>query len=221
MRLLMDNTNSGLLADLNSYITPPDAGQANKGQYVQANFRITGVSGVSGRGSVAWLAGCQAGCQAGTTLGALWASWHACAARGFIIPLSSRCLVYVLHTHATTQLGPDYVTFDRPLPFNVSTAWKPEVHTWAPYTRTECGIEKLTIRAPWTPYAGMGREQGWNALNFWWTPHSWVDDVSILNTGVAWVLAVGRRNNATTQLVAACQVAVVQAIGTSRSAVRL
>jgi hypothetical protein len=31
----------------------------------------------------------------------------------------------------------------------------------------------------------MNREQGWNALNFWWTPHSWVDDVSILNAGTS------------------------------------
>lgn len=82
------------------------------------------------------------------------------------------------------QIGPDYVDFDRPLAFNVSTAWNPEVHTWASFTRTECGIEKLTIECPWTAYGGMNTERGWNALNFWWTPHSWVDDVSILNSGV-------------------------------------
>jgi hypothetical protein len=29
----------------------------------------------------------------------------------------------------------------------------------------------------------MNREQGWNALNFWWSPHSWVNDVSIINAG--------------------------------------
>jgi hypothetical protein len=84
-----------------------------------------------------------------------------------------------------SQVGPDYVDFDRPLSFNVSTTWNPEIHTWAPYTRTECGIEKMTIEFPWTAYGGMNTERGWNALNFWWTPHSWIDDVSILNAGTA------------------------------------
>lgn len=83
------------------------------------------------------------------------------------------------------QVGPDYIDFDRPLSFNVSTNWNPEIHTWASYTRTEVGIEKLTIECPWTPYNGMNTERGWNALNFWWTPHSWIDDVTILNAG-AW-----------------------------------
>jgi hypothetical protein len=83
------------------------------------------------------------------------------------------------------QIGPDYIDFDRPLSVNVSTSWNPEIHTWAAYTRTEVGIEKLAIECPWTAYAGMNREQGWNALNFWWTPHSWVDNVSILNAGAA------------------------------------
>jgi hypothetical protein len=27
----------------------------------------------------------------------------------------------------------------------------------------------------------MNTERGWNALHFWWTPHSWVNDVAILN----------------------------------------
>jgi hypothetical protein len=65
----------------------------------------------------------------------------------------------------------------------VSTGWNPQLHTWASYTRTECGIEHLSIRFPWTSYGGMNREQGLNALNFWWTPHSWVDDVEIVNAG--------------------------------------
>lgn len=87
------------------------------------------------------------------------------------------------------QIGPDYVDFDRPLAFNVSTGWNPEIHSWVPFTRTQCGIEKLTIEFPWTPYAGMNKEQGWNALNFWWTPHGWVDDVTILNAGKHFMLS--------------------------------
>jgi len=44
-------------------------------------------------------------------------------------------------------------------------------------------IQSLTIEMPWNPNLGMNKEQGWNALNFWWTPHSWIDDISIVNAG--------------------------------------
>lgn len=40
MRLLMDNTNSQLLADLNGFLTAPDPGQNNKSDIVQFNFRV-------------------------------------------------------------------------------------------------------------------------------------------------------------------------------------
>jgi hypothetical protein len=39
----MDNTNNQLLSDLNSFLTPPDAGQNNKSRIVQFNFRVTQV----------------------------------------------------------------------------------------------------------------------------------------------------------------------------------
>jgi hypothetical protein len=44
------------------------------------------------------------------------------------------------------QIGPNFIGFDRPLAVNVSTAWNPEIHSWSSYTRTDCGVEKLTIR---------------------------------------------------------------------------
>lgn len=43
MRLLMDNLNNALLADLNGLLTPPDAGQNNKADIVQFNFLVTEV----------------------------------------------------------------------------------------------------------------------------------------------------------------------------------
>lgn len=92
--------------------------------------------------------------------------------------------IYCTTVVTQLQIGPDYVGFERPLAVNVSTAWRPEIHTWASHTRTECGIEKLTIQMPWTPYLGMNKEQGWNGVNFWWTPNSWINDVSILNSGM-------------------------------------
>eukprot|EP00879_Flechtneria_rotunda_P023635 GHRR01025009.1.p1 GENE.GHRR01025009.1~~GHRR01025009.1.p1 ORF type:complete len:378 (+),score=81.41 GHRR01025009.1:302-1435(+) len=90
----------------------------------------------------------------------------------------------IMFNFKVTEIGPDYVGFERPLAVNVSTAWKPEIHSWAPFTRTECGVEHLTIQMPWTPYNQVNKELGWNALNFWWTPHSWVNDVDIQNAGM-------------------------------------
>lgn len=81
------------------------------------------------------------------------------------------------------QIGTDYIGFGRHLLFNVSTAWNPQIHTLDVFTRTECGLEHLTIKFPWTPYAGMNKEQGYNAVNFWWTPNSWISDVAIANAG--------------------------------------
>lgn len=43
MRLLLNNGNNQLLADLNSYLTVPDASQNNRGDLVQFNFRVTQV----------------------------------------------------------------------------------------------------------------------------------------------------------------------------------
>ncbi|KAF6262421.1 hypothetical protein COO60DRAFT_1676006 [Scenedesmus sp. NREL 46B-D3] len=121
VRLLLDNVNNGLVADLHSGLIPADTAFNNRNDAIMFNFKVT-------------------------------------------------------------EIGANFIGFDRPLAVNVSTAWRPEVHSWASYTRTECGVEKLTIRMPWSSYAGMNREQGWNALNFWWTPHSWVNDVSIINS---------------------------------------
>ncbi len=81
------------------------------------------------------------------------------------------------------QIGSNYVDFRRPLPWNVSTAWNPNIYSLDSFTRTQCGVEHLTIKFPWTSYPGMNKEQGYNALNFWWTPHSWVNDVAIVNAG--------------------------------------
>lgn len=43
MRLLMDNVNNTLLADLNGQLTQPEAAQNNRADLVQFNFRVTQV----------------------------------------------------------------------------------------------------------------------------------------------------------------------------------
>ena len=56
------------------------------------------------------------------------------------------------------------------------------------FTRQQVGVESLTIEFPLTPYRGMGREAGYNALYFWSTVHCWVKNVAIINADMALAL---------------------------------
>jgi hypothetical protein len=106
------------------------------------------------------------------------AGWQASSGHPPNLPLPLPC-PSILH-----QIGPDYIGFTRPLLFNVSTVWRPTLYGLDGFTRSLCGVEHLTIAFPWTPYNGMNRELGLNALQFWMTPNSWVDDVAVVNAGV-------------------------------------
>jgi hypothetical protein len=65
----MDNINNQLLSDLNGCLIPPDAGQNNKSDMVQFNFRVTQVctkphSTVAGQASVSWAKWCSSSTNA-------------------------------------------------------------------------------------------------------------------------------------------------------------
>ena len=59
----------------------------------------------------------------------------------------------------------DQLTIDRPLRFDVRSAWQPEIHLDQPMV-TEVGIENLTIAFPAQKYQGHFTEQGYNAIAF-------------------------------------------------------
>lgn len=185
LRLVLDNVNNVLLADLHSYLIPPDPAFNNRTDIVSVSLKVTEVRG----------SGVQSCAQLGVPA-ALHSKHLQCVPAPLCLHLPAPLCISdsLLHSRSVSnccglpvaqQIGPDYVGFDRPLPVNVSTLYRPELHSWASYTRTECGVEQLTIQMPWSPYAGMNKEAGWNALNFWWTPNSWVSDVAIFNAGVA------------------------------------
>lgn len=111
------------------------------------------------------------------------AGWQASSGHPPNLPLCVPC------PSILRQIGPDYIGFTRPLLFNVSTVWRPTLYGLDGFTRSLCGVEHLTIAFPWSPYNGMNRELGLNALQFWMTPNSWVDDVAVVNAGV-WVAHV-------------------------------
>jgi hypothetical protein len=53
------------------------------------------------------------------------------------------------------------------------------------FSRQQAGIQDLTIEFPLTPYRGMGREAGFNAIYFWSVVHCWVKNVAIINADMA------------------------------------
>src|SRR5207248_930512 len=77
-------------------------------------------------------------------------------------------------------VGAGTVTLERPLPFQIDTAWSPTVAA-VKSTVTEVGIEHLTMKFVGTPYPGHFKEHGYNAIQISSVMHSWVRDVEILN----------------------------------------
>lgn len=53
------------------------------------------------------------------------------------------------------------------------------------FSRQQVGIESVTIEFPLTPYKGMGKEAGYNAVYFWSAVHCWVKNVAIINADMA------------------------------------
>jgi hypothetical protein len=63
------------------------------------------------------------------------------------------------------------------------------LYCWFPdtvsFSRQQAGIQDLTVEFPLTPYRGMGREAGYNAIYFWSVVHCWVKNVAIINADMA------------------------------------
>jgi len=94
-----------------------------------------------------------------------------------------------LSFHSRVQaVGKGFVVLERTLPFDVLTTFKPELWRLESLTRVRAGVEKLTVSFPPTPYRGLGREAGFNAIGFWSTAQCWVDDVVVQNADTAVVL---------------------------------
>ncbi|KIZ02519.1 hypothetical protein MNEG_5438 [Monoraphidium neglectum] len=94
---------------------------------------------------------------------------------------------------AAVMDNPPRIKFERALPFNVSTAWKPELHDWNTPTsgvkRNITGMSDLTIRFPAdAPYAGESKEAGYNGLYMFHTAHSWITNVVFENADLGIIL---------------------------------
>ncbi|GAX73728.1 hypothetical protein CEUSTIGMA_g1181.t1 [Chlamydomonas eustigma] len=81
--------------------------------------------------------------------------------------------IYAVHTN--------YIVLERPLPFNISLEWVPEVHAFVPGIQ-QCGIEALTIQFQWKQYAGHLLEDGFNGIEFAGAANCWARDLIISNS---------------------------------------
>ena len=72
------------------------------------------------------------------------------------------------------------VTFERPLPVDVRSTWKPSLYGVGTL-KHNIGIEHLTFRFPKTAYPGHFKERGYNAIDFYGGYNSWVRKVRIYN----------------------------------------
>lgn len=79
-----------------------------------------------------------------------------------------------------TAIAGERITVDRPLRFDITAAWTPGVHRFAP-TVTECGVEGMRFEFPNTPYGGHFTEVGFNAIALGGVSHCWVRDIHVHN----------------------------------------
>ncbi len=74
----------------------------------------------------------------------------------------------------------DTITIDRPLRFDVSPEWKPEISRFD-FTVSESGVEELGFEFPAKPYEGHFTELGHNAVAIEGAAHCWIRNIRIAN----------------------------------------
>lgn len=79
------------------------------------------------------------------------------------------------------KVGEDFISFDRPLRFDVELTWKPMIRQFEP-TVTEVGIEELGFDFPVRDYEGHFSELGFNAITMINVADCWVRNVRISNS---------------------------------------
>lgn len=72
------------------------------------------------------------------------------------------------------------ITFNRAVPFNVSTDWSPQLHPFA-RTLSGAGVQGISVQFPWNLYPGHFKEVGWNGVFFEQVTNCFVDDVRVHN----------------------------------------
>ncbi len=80
-----------------------------------------------------------------------------------------------------TVVSGNQVTLDRPLRVDVRLEWSPEIFSSRPSVQ-EIGLEDFTIEFPDSPYDGHFTEKGFNGIYFDDVHHSWVRNVTILDS---------------------------------------
>ncbi|KAG1660559.1 hypothetical protein FOA52_002003 [Chlamydomonas sp. UWO 241] len=91
----------------------------------------------------------------------------------------------VLRTHSrlfAVRPSGGYVVLERPLPFDVDTEWRPELHTFK-HGIQQSGVERLSIELRHQPNEPQHLEDaGWNGVEFAGAANCWASDLIIINS---------------------------------------
>ncbi|KAL4423184.1 hypothetical protein ABPG77_000317 [Micractinium sp. CCAP 211/92] len=75
-------------------------------------------------------------------------------------------------------VGPGWVQFERPLPYDIRTKWKPQLHRFTP-TVVESGFENFSILFKWSPYPDHLDVKGMNGISLMDLANCWVSNILI------------------------------------------
>ncbi|KAL4458887.1 hypothetical protein ABPG75_013752 [Micractinium tetrahymenae] len=75
-------------------------------------------------------------------------------------------------------VGPGWVQFERPLPYDIRTKWKPQLHRFNPAV-VESGFENFSILFKWSPYPDHLDVKGNNGISLMDLAHCWVSNILI------------------------------------------
>ena len=155
-----------------------------------AGVRLADVTAPASRGDAALALPSTAGLAAGQTIrlvqhdppdDSLGLHLHAeqsKAGAGMLKALDGRLVDWAARI---ASVSGNRVTLDRPLRVDVRPEWKPEIWSCVPGLQ-ELGLEDFTIEFPDSPYEGHFTEKGFNGIFFDGVQHSWVRNVTILDS---------------------------------------
>ncbi|KAJ9520690.1 hypothetical protein QJQ45_007551 [Haematococcus lacustris] len=101
-----------------------------------------------------------------------------------------RCFQGVIYTHTSRVAAvpsSTSVVLERPLPFNVSLGYSPQLHHFLP-DMSGVGIQGMTLRFMSPRYPGHFVERGWNGVQFIGVSNCWIKDLTVLNADMGIML---------------------------------
>jgi hypothetical protein len=95
---------------------------------------------------------------------------------------SKQTINHVLrHGTRIVAINDKTLTLERPLPWNISVSWSPQVWWFNASTSDGAGVEDLTLRFRNVPFVGHFKEKGYNGIYMRGTTNCWIRRVDVWN----------------------------------------